>query len=60
MDGKLRYEQLDGKVHHLNFDFVMLPPPFKGASLAAYDRGGHDRSTGVPANIRWRAPLFSC
>ncbi|ORB54502.1 sulfide:quinone reductase [Mycobacterium persicum] len=42
MDGKLRYEQLDGKVHHLEFDFAMLLPPFKGATLAAYDRGGRD------------------
>ncbi|MHA7649565.1 NAD(P)/FAD-dependent oxidoreductase [Mycobacterium sp. ML4] len=42
MDGKLRYEQLDGKEHDLDFDFAMLLPPFKGASLAAYDRDGND------------------
>jgi len=42
MEGKLRYEQLDGKEHDLNFDFAMLLPPFKGASLAAYDKNGSD------------------
>jgi sulfide:quinone oxidoreductase len=42
MDGKLRYEQLDGKEHDLDFDFAMLLPPFKGASLAAYDKTGID------------------
>lgn len=42
MDGKLRYEQLDGKEHDLDFDFAMLLPPFRGASLAAYDRDGND------------------
>ena len=42
MDGKLRYEQLNGKEHDLDFDFAMLLPPFKGASLAAYDKNGND------------------
>lgn len=42
MDGKLRYEQLDGREHDLDFDFAMLLPPFRGASLAAYDRDGND------------------
>ena len=42
MDGKLRYEQLDGKEHDLDFDFAMLLPPFKGATLAAYDKDGND------------------
>lgn len=42
MNGKLRYEQLDGKEHDLDFDFAMLLPPFKGASLAAYDKDGTD------------------
>jgi sulfide:quinone oxidoreductase len=42
MDGKLRYEQLDGKEHDLDFDFAMLLPPFKGASLGAYDKDGND------------------
>ena len=42
MDGKLRYEQLDGTEHDLDFDFAMLLPPFKGVSLSAYDNGGVD------------------
>ncbi|OBK64279.1 sulfide:quinone reductase [Mycobacterium colombiense] len=42
MDGKLRYEQLDGTEHDLDFDFAMLLPPFRGASLAAYDNDGND------------------
>ncbi|MGA8250692.1 MAG: FAD/NAD(P)-binding oxidoreductase [Mycobacterium sp.] len=42
MEGKLRYEQLDGKEHDLEFDFAMLLPPFKGATLAAYDKDGDD------------------
>ncbi|OBJ83108.1 sulfide:quinone reductase [Mycobacterium gordonae] len=45
MDGKLRYEQLDGKEHDLDFDFAMLLPPFKGVTLAAYDRNGNDITT---------------
>jgi len=40
MEGKLRYEQLDGKEHDLDFDFAMLLPPFKGVPLAAYDKNG--------------------
>ncbi len=42
MEGKLRYEQLDGSEHILDFDFAMLLPPFRGASLAAYDKDGAD------------------
>lgn len=42
MDGKLRYEQLDGSEHELDFDFAMLLPPFRGVSLKAYDRDGGD------------------
>ena len=42
MDGKLRYEQLDGKERDLDFDFAMLLPPFKGVALAAYDKDGND------------------
>lgn len=45
MDGKLRYEQLDGKEHELDFDFAMLLPPFKGAALTAYDKDGNDISS---------------
>ncbi|WP_343602938.1 FAD/NAD(P)-binding oxidoreductase [Mycobacterium sp.] len=40
--GKLRYEQLDGNDHVLDFDFAMLLPPFRGADLTAYDKGGND------------------
>jgi len=42
MDGRLRFEQLDGTEHQLDFDFAMLLPPFRGANLAAYDRLGTD------------------
>ncbi|KAA1429963.1 MULTISPECIES: NAD(P)/FAD-dependent oxidoreductase [Mycobacteriaceae] len=42
MDGKLRYEQLDGTEHDLDFDFAMLLPPFRGAGLSAYDKDGAD------------------
>ncbi len=42
MEGKLRYEQLDGNEHDLDFDFAMLLPPFKGVTLAAYDKDGND------------------
>ncbi|EFG74762.1 pyridine nucleotide-disulfide oxidoreductase [Mycobacterium parascrofulaceum ATCC BAA-614] len=42
MDGKLRYEQLDGREHELDFDFAMLLPPFRGAALTAYDKRGND------------------
>ena len=42
MDGSLRYEQLDGTEHTLEFDFAMLLPPFRGADLVAYDREGND------------------
>lgn len=45
MDGQLRYEQLDGTEHQLDFDFAMLLPPFKGANLTAYDRAGTDITT---------------
>jgi len=42
MDGKLRYEQLDGEDHELEFDFAMLLPPFRGADLKVFDRTGAD------------------
>jgi sulfide:quinone oxidoreductase len=40
--GVIRYEQLDGTKGSLEFDFAMLLPPFRGADLKAYDRGGGD------------------
>ncbi|MCL2089785.1 MAG: NAD(P)/FAD-dependent oxidoreductase [Micrococcales bacterium] len=42
MDGRLRYEQLDGVERELEFDFAMLLPPFRGADLKAFDRDGTD------------------
>ena len=42
LPGTVRYEQLDGTVHELPFDFAMLLPPFRGAQLAAFDRSGAD------------------
>jgi sulfide:quinone oxidoreductase len=42
MGGKLRYEQLDGTEHDLDFDFAMLLPPFRGVALTAYDKDGAD------------------
>ncbi|EUA30788.1 putative sulfide-quinone reductase [Mycobacterium xenopi 3993] len=42
MDGKLRYEQLDGQERDLDFDFAMLLQPFRGANLTAYDKDGND------------------
>ena len=40
--GVIHYETLDGETHTQDFDFAMLLPPFGGAGLAAYDRGGED------------------
>jgi sulfide:quinone oxidoreductase len=40
--GQLTYEQLDGSMHTLDFDFAMLLPPFRGADLAAFDAEGND------------------
>jgi sulfide:quinone oxidoreductase len=40
--GRIHYEQLDGSVHELEFDFSMLIPPFSGVGLKAYDRSGAD------------------
>jgi len=38
----ITYEQLDGSVHELRYDFAMLLPPFRGADLTAFDRAGED------------------
>lgn len=40
--GKIHYEQLDGSVNELEFDFSMLIPPFSGVGLKAYDKSGSD------------------
>lgn len=42
--GRLEYEQLDGEIHTLDFDFAMLIPPFTGVGLRAVDRQGNDIS----------------
>ena len=42
MDGRVRYEQLDGQARELEFDFAMLLPPFRGADLKAFDKEGND------------------
>lgn len=47
MDGRLRYEQLDGSEHDLDFDFAMLLPPFRGANLQTFDRSGNDITAAV-------------
>jgi len=46
-DGKISYEQLDGTMHELPFDFAMLIPPFRGADLKAFDKDGADISDKV-------------
>ena len=43
-EGAVHYEQLDGSVNSLAFDFAMLLPPFRGADLRASDRDGGDIS----------------
>ena len=45
--GVITYEQLDGSVHELTFDFAMLLPPFRGADLKAFDQAGQDISDQV-------------
>ncbi|MDR0285293.1 MAG: NAD(P)/FAD-dependent oxidoreductase [Propionibacteriaceae bacterium] len=42
--GVVHYEQIDGSLHELPFDFAMLLPPFRGADLKAYDKAGADIS----------------
>ncbi len=38
--GVVLYEQLDGSMNTLRFDFAMLLPPFRGVGLHAYDASG--------------------
>jgi len=38
----IHYEQIDGSIHELGYDFAMLIPPFKGADLKAFDKRGDD------------------
>jgi len=45
--GVIHYEQLDGSMNELTFDFAMLLPPFRGADLKAYDVTGADISDKV-------------
>ena len=43
-EGVVHYEQLDGPISSLFFDFAMLLPPFRGVDLKAFDAGGSDIS----------------
>ena len=43
-EGVVHYEQLDGSISSLVFDFAMLLPPFRGADLKALDAEGSDIS----------------
>ena len=38
--GRIEYETIDGVEGEQEFDFAMLLPPFSGAELRAFDRGG--------------------
>ncbi|MGA7688886.1 MAG: FAD/NAD(P)-binding oxidoreductase [Jiangellales bacterium] len=40
--GVVHYEQLDGSLGELRYDFAMLLPPFRGADMKAYDASGAD------------------
>ncbi|TNE72495.1 NAD(P)/FAD-dependent oxidoreductase [bacterium] len=41
-DKELTYEDLDGVMHELDFDFAMLLPPFSGVGLTAKNKAGAD------------------
>lgn len=43
----IEYEDLEGEVHQLSYDFAMLLPPFRGVPLKAFDRTGADISDRV-------------
>jgi sulfide:quinone oxidoreductase len=43
-EGVVHYEQLDGSISSLFFDFAMLLPPFRGVDLKAFDAEGADIS----------------
>jgi sulfide:quinone oxidoreductase len=43
-EGVVHYEQLDGSISSLFFDFAMLLPPFRGVDLKAFDAEGSDIS----------------
>ncbi|MEY4994498.1 MAG: hypothetical protein RLZ65_347 [Actinomycetota bacterium] len=40
--GVIHYEQLDGNLGNLSFDFAMLLPPFRGVEIKAFDPSGAD------------------
>jgi sulfide:quinone oxidoreductase len=40
--GRLEYEDLQGEIHELRFDFAMLLPPFRGVEMKAFDRSSAD------------------
>jgi sulfide:quinone oxidoreductase len=45
--GVVHYEQLDGSMGELRYDFAMLLPPFRGADMKAYDASGADITDAV-------------
>lgn len=44
---RVSYEDSDGEMHDLEYDFAMLLPPFTGIPMKAYDRNGEDISQKV-------------
>lgn len=42
LSNEIIYENLNGEINSLKFDFAMLLPPFKGVGLKAYNRKGDD------------------
>ena len=46
-EGLIHYEQLDGTMDTIEFDFSMLIPPFGGVGLKAFDKEGNDISTDI-------------
>lgn len=43
--GMVSYENLDGEINELSFDFGMLIPGFTGAGIKAFDKSGNDISS---------------
>lgn len=41
-EGLIHYEQLDGTIDTIAFDFSMLIPPFGGVGLKSFDKEGND------------------
>lgn len=45
LPGSVDYETISGEHLNQKFDFAMLLPPFRGVTMAAYDRTGNDITT---------------